>query len=36
MRDELDFLPPDKDKSFLQDDSIPLVVRSQTGPKYQK
>ena len=36
MGDEVDFLPADKPKSFLQDDSIILGVRSQAGPKYQK
>ena len=30
------FLPADKHKSFLQDGSITLGVRGQTGPKYQK
>ena len=34
--DEVDFLPADKHKSFLQDNSITLDVRSQTRPKYQK
>ena len=33
---KLIFLPADKPKSFLQDDSIILGLRSQTGPKYQK
>ena len=36
MVDEVDFLPADKHKSFLQDNSITLDVRSQTSPKYQK
>ena len=36
MGDEVDFLPADKHKSFLQDNSITLDVRSQTSPKYQK
>ena len=36
MEDEVDFLPADKHKSFLEDDSITLCVLSQTGPKYQK
>ena len=36
MGDEVDFLPADKHKSFLQDGSITLSVISQTGPKYQK
>ena len=36
MGDEVDFLPADKSKSFLQDDSITLGVRSQTSPKHQK
>ena len=36
MEDEVDFLIADKQKSFLQDDSITLSVCSQTGPKYQK
>ena len=36
MGDEVDFLPADKHKSFLQDDSITLVVRSETCPKYPK
>ena len=34
--DEVDFLPADKHKSFPQDNSITLDVRSQTSPKYQK
>ena len=33
-RDELDFLPADKDKSFLQNDIITLGVQSQDCPKY--
>ena len=36
MGDEVEFLPADKHKSFLQDGSITLGVSSQTGPKYQK
>ena len=36
MRDEVDFLPADKHRSFLQDDSITLAVHSQTCPKYTK
>ena len=36
MRDEAEFLPADKLKSFLQDGSITLGVISQTCPKYQK
>ena len=36
MGDEVEFLPTDKHKSFLQDGSITLGVISQTGPKYQK
>ena len=36
MVDEVDFLPADKHKSFLQDNSITLDIRSQTSPKYQK
>ena len=36
MGDEVEFLPADKHKSFLQDGSITLGVISQTGPKYQK
>ena len=34
--DEVEFLPADKHKSFLQDGSMTLGVISQTGPKYQK
>ena len=30
------FLPADKHKSFLQDDSITFGVHNQTGPKHQK
>ena len=33
MRDEVEFLPADKHKSFLQDSSITFGVIS---PKYQK
>ena len=36
MGNEVDFLPADKPKNFLQDDSINLSVGNQTGPKYQK
>ena len=36
MGDEVEFLPGDKHKCFLQDGSITLGVISQTGPKYQK
>ena len=36
MRDEVDFLPADKHKSFGQDNSITLDVHSQTSPEYQK
>ena len=36
MGNEVDLLPADKSKSFLQDDSINLGVGNQTGPKYQK
>ena len=36
MWNEVNFLPSDKPKSFLQDDSITLDVCIQTGPKYQK
>ena len=36
MRDEVEFLPADKHKSFLQDGSITLGEISQTGPKYPK
>ena len=36
MGDEVEFLPADKHKSFLQDGSITLGVISQTGPEYQK
>ena len=36
MGDEVEFLPADKHKSFLQDGSMTLGVSSQTGPKYQK
>ena len=35
MGSEVDFLPADKPKSFLQDD-ITLGVHNQTGAKYQK
>ena len=34
MRDEVEFLPADKHKSFLQDGSMTLGVISKTGPKY--
>ena len=36
MGNEVDFLPADKPKSFLQDDNITLGVHNQTSPKYQK
>ena len=36
MGDEVDFLPTDKPKSFVQDDSTILGLRSQIGPKYKK
>ena len=36
MGDEVEFLPGDKHKCFLQDGSITLGVISQIGPKYQK
>ena len=36
MGDEIEFLPADKHKSFLQDGSITLGVISRTDPKYQK
>ena len=36
MGDEVEFLPADKHKIFLQDRSSTLTVISQTGPKYQK
>ena len=36
MGDEVDFLPGDKVKSFLQVNSITLVLRSQACPKYPK
>ena len=36
MGDEVDFLPADKHKSFLQDDSITFSVPSQACPKYPK
>ena len=36
MEDEVEFLPADKHKRFLQDESITLGVRSQTDQKYQK
>ena len=35
MVDEADFLPADKHKSFLQDNSITLGARNHTCPKYQ-
>ena len=34
--DEVEFLPEDKHKSFLQDGRITLAVISQPGSKYQK
>ena len=36
MVDEVEFLPADKHKSFLQDGSMTLGVNSQTSPRYQK
>ena len=36
MGDEVDFLSVDKNKSFLQGDSITLAVRSEACPKYPK
>ena len=36
MRDETDFMPADKCKSFLEVDSISLGLHSQACPKYQK
>ena len=36
MGDEVEFLPVDKQKRFLQDGSITLGVISQIDPKYQK
>ena len=36
MGNEVEFLPADKQKRFLQDGSITLGERSQTGPKNQK
>ena len=36
MGNEVEFLPADKHKSFLQDGSITLGIISQTGRKYQK
>ena len=36
MVHEVDFLPVDKDVSFLQVDSITLGVRSQACPNYPK
>ena len=36
MGDEVDFLPADKHKSFLQDNSITLVVCSEACQKYPK
>ena len=36
MGDEVELLPADKQKSFLQDGCITLGVISQTYPKYQK
>ena len=35
MVDEVEFLPEDKHKSFLQGGSITLGVISQAGQKYQ-
>ena len=36
MGEEVDFLPADKYKRFLQDDSITLGVHNQACPKYPK
>ena len=36
MVDEVDFLHADKHESFLQDDSITLIVFSQAFPKSLK
>ena len=36
LGDEVDFLPADKHKSFLQVDSITLGFRSQACPEYPK
>ena len=36
MEDEVNFLPADKDESFLQVDNITLGVHSQACPKYPK
>ena len=36
MGDEVDFLPVDKYKIFLQVDSIIVAVRIQAFPKYPK
>ena len=36
MGDEVDFLPANIYKRFLQDDNITLGVCSQTDPKHQK
>ena len=36
MGDEVDFLPADKHKSFLQGDSMTLGVHSQACSKYPK
>ena len=36
MEEEVDFLPADKHKCFLQDDSIPLGVHNQLCTKYSK
>ena len=34
--DEIDFLPADKEESFLQDSSVTLGVHSQACQKYPK
>ena len=36
MGNEVDFLPADKHKRFLQDDTTTLGIHSQSGPKYSK
>ena len=36
MGDEVDFVPADKQESFIQFDGITLSVQGQACPKYQK
>ena len=36
MRDEVDFLPADKNKHSLQDDSVTLCVRNEIFQRYPK